>query len=86
MFLINSRQLYKLSLIVSFPYLVIDVIHTLGFYAWGIKIDAIPGRINCSTTLRLLNKGEYRGKCFESRGQGHIAMVINSIVYWWGIN
>ncbi len=23
-----------------------DVIHTLGFYSWGIKIDAIPGRIN----------------------------------------
>ena len=46
------------------------------------KIDAIPGRINLTTTLRLLWKGEYRGKCFESRGQGHIATIINSIIYW----
>ena len=31
-----------------------DVIHTLGIYSWGVKIDAIPGRINVATTLRLL--------------------------------
>ncbi len=39
-----------------------DVIHSIGFYSWGIKIDAIPGRIHLATTLRLLWKGEYRGK------------------------
>ena len=32
-----------------------DVIHTLGIYSWGVKIDAIPGRINVATTLRLAN-------------------------------
>ena len=32
-----------------------DVIHTLGIYSWGIKIDAIPGRINLATTLRLVD-------------------------------
>ena len=57
-----------------------DVIHTLGFYSWGIKIDAIPGRINLANTLRLLWKGEYRGKCFELCGQGHLSMIINSLV------
>ena len=57
-----------------------DVIHTLGFYSWGIKIDAIPGRINLANTLRLLWKGEYRGKCFELCGQGHLSMIINSMV------
>ncbi len=51
-----------------------DVIHNLGFYSWGIKIDAIPGRINLANSLRLLNKGEYRGKCFELCGQGHLAI------------
>ena len=56
-----------------------DVIHTLGFYSWGIKIDAIPGRINLSTTIRLLWKGEYRGKCFELCGQGHLSMLLLSI-------
>ncbi len=57
-----------------------DVIHTLGFYSWGIKIDAIPGRINLANTLRLLWKGEYRGKCFELCGQGHLSMFINSLI------
>ncbi len=57
-----------------------DVIHTLGFYSWGIKIDAIPGRINLATTLRLLWKGEYRGKCFELCGQGHLSMLITTLV------
>ncbi|MCP4337042.1 MAG: hypothetical protein GY679_04325 [Mycoplasma sp.] len=57
-----------------------DVIHTLGFYSWGIKIDAIPGRINLATTLRLLWKGEYRGKCFELCGQGHLSMIMLSII------
>ena len=82
-YLIDISQ-YILSPIYSFirPFIYpFDVIHTIGFYAWGIKIDAIPGRINLATTVRLLNKGEYRGKCFESRGQGHIATIINSIVY-----
>jgi len=45
-----------------------------------IKIDAIPGRINLANTLRLLWKGEYRGKCFELCGQGHLSMIINSLV------
>ncbi len=34
-----------------------DVIHTLGCYSWGIKIDGIPGRIDLGDTLRLLWKG-----------------------------
>ena len=33
-----------------------DVIHTLGIYSWGIKIDVIPGRVNSAVTFRLLNK------------------------------
>ena len=27
-----------------------DVIHTLGIYSWGIKIDVIPGRINSESS------------------------------------
>ena len=53
----------------------IDVIHPLGFYSFGIKIDAIPGRINPASSSRSLNKGENRGFRSESRGQGHSTMV-----------
>ena len=57
----------------------IDVIHSLGFYTFGIKIDAIPGRINPATTLRSLMKGENRGFRSESRGQGHSTMLLISM-------
>ena len=76
---------YILLPIYSFIRLIVssfDVIHTIGFYSLGIKIDAIPGKINSTTTLRLLNKGEYRGKCFELCGQGHLLMMSSTIVYW----
>nr|YP_010729737.1 Cox2 [Calcarina hispida]WEF49977.1 Cox2 [Calcarina hispida] len=86
--LLSIRYLFDISQYILLPmYSFIrlfvysfDVIHTLGFYSWGIKIDAIPGRINLATTLRLINKGEYRGKCFELCGQGHLSMFINTIV------
>ena len=91
-YLIDISQ-YILLPIYSFIRLFLysfDVIHTLGFYSWGIKIDAIPGRINLTTTLRLLWKGEYRGKCFELCGQGHLSMLITTLVAflcnWWSIN
>ena len=81
-YLIDISQ-YILLPIYSFIRLFLysfDVIHTLGFYSWGIKIDAIPGRINLTSTLRLLWKGEYRGKCFELCGQGHLSMLITTLV------
>ena len=86
-YLLTSRYSFETSQYIllpqySFIRLLIysfDVIHTLGCYSIGIKIDAIPGRINLATTLRLLNGGECRGNCFESCGQGHLPMSISSI-------
>lgn len=75
---------YILLPIYSFIRLIVssfDVIHTIGFYSLGIKIDAIPSKINSTTIIRLLNKGEYRGKCFELCGQGHLLMMSSSNVY-----
>lgn len=57
-----------------------DVIHSIGFYSLGIKIDAIPSRINVSSSLRPLFIGEYRGFCFELCGQGHSLMLVSNIV------
>ena len=86
-YLLTSRYSFETSQYIllpqySFIRLLIysfDVIHTLGCYSIGIKIDAIPGRINLATTVRLLNGGECRGNCFESCGQGHLPMSISSI-------
>ena len=53
-----------------------DVIHSIGLYNLGVKLDAIPGRLNVLLNIRSLMKGEYRGFCYELCGQGHSAMII----------
>ena len=52
------------------------MIHAIGFYSTGIKIDAIPGRSNLAFILQSLFKGEHRGCRFELCGQGHAATLI----------
>ena len=57
----------------------IDVIHCWSIYSIGTKIDAIPGRLNLTFTLRLLNRGINRGFCYELCGIGHYGMQIISL-------
>ena len=57
-----------------------DVIHCLGLYSFGIKIDGIPGRIHLGSILRSIFKGEHKGFCFELCGQGHSSMLIAGII------
>ena len=52
-----------------------DVIHSLGIYSFGIKIDAIPGRFNFTSTIRTLIKGAHYGYCYELCGYGHSTML-----------
>tara|TARA_B000000565_G_C23650577_1_gene326447 strand:+ start:416 stop:655 length:240 start_codon:yes stop_codon:yes gene_type:complete len=57
-----------------------DVIHSLGIYSFGIKIDAIPGRFNFTSTIRTLIKGEHRGMCYELCGLGHSSTLTIGLV------
>jgi heme/copper-type cytochrome/quinol oxidase subunit 2 len=75
----NSSLLIPLYCIIKILLLSYDVIHSIGFYSIGIKMDAIPARINLTQSLRPLFKGEYRGFCFESCGQGHGSMLLTAI-------
>jgi cytochrome c oxidase subunit 2 len=52
-----------------------DVIHSFFIPSLGIKLDAIPGRIN-HTSLYLLRPGVYYGQCTELCGQSHHKMSI----------
>ncbi len=52
-----------------------DVIHSWGVPAFGIKIDAIPGRLN-EAWFNIKNPGVYYGQCYELCGQGHGFMPI----------
>jgi cytochrome c oxidase subunit 2 len=52
-----------------------DVIHSWALPAYGIKQDAIPGRLR-ETWVRIHNTGTYYGQCSELCGQGHGFMPI----------
>jgi cytochrome c oxidase subunit 2 len=52
-----------------------DVIHAWAVPAFGVKIDAIPGRIN-ETWVRIEREGTYYGQCSELCGINHGFMPI----------
>ena len=52
-----------------------DVIHSFAVPSFGIKIDAIPGRIN-ETWFKATREGVYYGQCSELCGKDHAYMPI----------
>jgi cytochrome c oxidase subunit 2 len=52
-----------------------DVIHSFAVPSFGVKIDAIPGRLN-ETWFRANREGVYYGQCSELCGKDHAFMPI----------
>lgn len=52
-----------------------DVIHSFSVPSLGIKVDAIPGRVN-SVNYTILREGNYYGQCYENCGSAHSMMPI----------
>lgn len=52
-----------------------DVIHSFAVPSFGIKVDAIPGRLN-ETWFKATKEGWYYGQCSELCGKGHAFMPI----------
>lgn len=52
-----------------------DVIHAFAMPAFGVKIDAVPGRLN-ETWFRAEKEGLYYGQCSELCGKDHAYMPI----------
>jgi len=57
-----------------------DVIHAFAVPSFGIKIDAIPGRLN-ETWFQAMREGVYYGQCSELCGKNHAFMPIAVRVY-----
>lgn len=53
-----------------------DVIHAFAVPSFGVRIDAIPGRLN-ETWFRAERTGTFYGQCSELCGQRHAFMPIN---------
>ncbi len=52
-----------------------DVIHGFTIPSFGVKIDAVPGKIN-DTWIKVRNEGIYYGQCSEFCGKDHAFMPI----------
>lgn len=52
-----------------------DVIHAFALPAFGVKIDAIPGRLN-ETWFKAIKTGMFYGQCSELCGKDHAFMPI----------
>ena len=52
-----------------------DVIHAFAVPAFGVKIDAVPGRLN-ETWFQADREGIYYGQCSELCGRDHAFMPI----------
>jgi cytochrome c oxidase subunit 2 len=52
-----------------------DVIHAFAMPAFGVKVDAVPGRIN-ETWFKAEREGMYYGQCSELCGKDHAFMPI----------
>ena len=52
-----------------------DVIHSFAVPSFGIKIDAIPGRLN-ETWFKATKTGMFYGQCSELCGKDHAFMPI----------
>jgi cytochrome c oxidase subunit 2 len=52
-----------------------DVIHAFAVPSFGIKIDAVPGRLN-ETWFKATREGMYYGQCSELCGRDHAFMPI----------
>ena len=52
-----------------------DVIHSFAMQSFGVKIDAVPGRLN-ETKFKVTKEGLYYGQCSELCGKDHAFMPI----------
>ena len=52
-----------------------DVLHSWAVPAFGVKMDAVPGRMN-ETWVRIDEEGTYYGQCSEICGTGHAFMPV----------
>ncbi|WP_375358420.1 cytochrome c oxidase subunit II [Candidatus Tisiphia endosymbiont of Neophilaenus lineatus] len=72
---VDNRIIIPENTTVKFLITAGDVIHSFAVPALGIKIDAVPGRIN-ETWTKISKKGVYYGQCSELCGVNHGFMPI----------
>lgn len=72
---VDNRVVVPVGHVIRFLITAADVIHSFAVPAFGIKTDAIPGRVN-ETWIKVDKPGVYYGQCSELCGVNHGFMPI----------
>lgn len=72
---VNNDLVVPVNKVVRVQVIGGDVIHSFSVPSFGIKVDAIPGRLN-ETWFQATREGMYYGQCSELCGMNHSFMPI----------
>nr|YP_009353877.1 cytochrome c oxidase subunit II [Tropidomya abbreviata]AQZ26176.1 cytochrome c oxidase subunit II [Tropidomya abbreviata] len=72
---VDSRMVVPVNKVVNLAVSSADVLHCWTVYGTGLKVDAVPGRVNLMTFVGL-RTGIYYGQCSELCGINHSFMPI----------
>jgi cytochrome c oxidase subunit 2 len=72
---VDNEMIVPVGTVVRMQVIGADVIHSFAIPAFGIKIDAVPGRLN-ETWFQAEREGVYYGQCSELCGTNHAFMPI----------
>lgn len=72
---VDKRMVVPVGAYVRLQVTATDVIHSFAVPAFGLKLDAVPGRLN-ETWFRPMREGVFYGMCSELCGAGHGYMPI----------
>ena len=72
---VDNKMVVPVGVVVRMQVIGADVIHSFAVPSFGIKIDAVPGRLN-ETWFRVDKEGTYYGQCSELCGRDHAYMPI----------
>lgn len=72
---VDNEMVVPVNKVIRVQTIGADVIHSFTVPSFGIKIDAIPGRLN-ETWFKATREGVYYGQCSELCGRDHAFMPI----------
>jgi cytochrome c oxidase subunit 2 len=73
---VDNEMVVPVNKVIRVQVIGADVIHAFAVPSFGIKIDAIPGRLN-ETWFKATREGVYYGQCSELCGKDHAFMPIS---------
>ena len=72
---VDNEMVVPVNKVIRVQTTAADVIHAFALPAFGVKIDAIPGRLN-ETWFKATKEGMFYGQCSELCGKDHAFMPI----------